>query len=107
MDIVNDLIDDIFDEQNQKDKVKKIKRRKAPGPDEIPMEIFKEMDEENLEEILKLPNQWWKDEDIPTETLKARIVLIYKKGCTSSYENYRPISLPNSLYKIFAAILQK
>ena len=31
--------------------IKKLKRRKAPGPDEIPTEILKEMDEENREII--------------------------------------------------------
>ena len=35
----------------------------------------------------------------------ARVVLIFKKGDTSLCENYRPISLLNSLYKIFARIM--
>ncbi len=39
--------------------------------------------------------------------MRARVVLIYKKGDTSKYENYRPISLLNTLYKLFAAILQR
>ena len=50
---------------------------------------------------------WWKEEEIPEEMLRARVVMLYKKGDTSKYENYRPISLLNSLYKIYAAILQK
>ena len=41
------------------------------------------------------------------EMLKARVVLIYKKGDTNNFDNYRPISLLNSLYKMFAAILQR
>ena len=90
-----------------KDVIKKFKDRKAPGPDEIPMEVFKEMDDKCIQEILKLINQWWKEEDIPEETLRARVVLIYKKGDTGLYENYRPISLLNSIYKIYAAIIQK
>ena len=44
---------------------------------------------------------------LKTEELKARVVLIYKEGDTNKFENYRPISLLNTLYKIFAAILQK
>ena len=44
---------------------------------------------------------------MPTEMLKAEVVLIFKKGDTNTYENYRPISLLNSSYKILAAIIQK
>ena len=87
--------------------IKKYKRRKSPGPDEIPMEIFQEMNNECLQEIANLLNIWWTEEDIPIETLKARVVLIYKKGDTGKYENYRPISLLNSIYKIYAGIIQK
>ena len=30
--------------------IKKLKRRKSPGPDEVPMEVFKEFGEKNLEQ---------------------------------------------------------
>ena len=86
---------------------KKFKRKKAPGPDELPMEICKEMELEAIEEIRSILNLWWEEESIPTETLRARVVMIYKKGDTSKYENYKPISLLNSMYKIYTAIVQK
>ena len=86
--------------------VKKLKRRKTPGPDEIPMEAFKEMDDENLEHLLKTLNEWWKHEEIPEEILEARIAMIFKKGDTSDLNNYRPIALLNSTYKIIASIIQ-
>jgi hypothetical protein len=84
----------------------KLKRRKAPGPDEIPNEVFKEMDKENREEIRKLINKWWHEEEIPEDTLRARIALILKKGDTSKLANYRPISLLNTIYKIYTSIIQ-
>ncbi len=87
--------------------IKKLKRRKAPGPDEIPTDFFKEMDEDTREEIRELLNKWWREEDIPEEELEARVVMIYKKGDTSKYENYRPISLLNTIYKLYAAIIQR
>ena len=90
-----------------RDIVKQLKRRKAPGPDEIPTELIKEMNEENLDKILALLNTWWREENIEEEDLKARVVLIFKKGDSNKFENYRPISLLNTLYKIFAAILQR
>ena len=39
--------------------------------------------------------------------MKKRVVLIFKKGDSNKFENYRPISILNTPYKIFAAILQR
>ena len=86
--------------------IEKLKRRKAPGPDEIPVELLKEMTDTNLDKIVELLTKWWKHEDIREEDLRARVVLIYKKGDTNKFENYRPISLLNALYKIIAAVMQ-
>jgi len=90
-----------------KEIIKKLKRRKAAGPDEIPIEILKELTDKNLKRILKTIIHWWTEENISEEELKARVVLIYKKGDTNNFANYRPISLLNTLYKVIAAILQK
>ena len=88
--------------------VKKLKRRKSSGPDEVPMEIFKEMDDESLRRVLGILNQWWQQEKIePEDALFARVVLLYKKGDTSNMDNYHPVSLLNTIYKIFAAIVHK
>ena len=71
------------------------------------MEIFKETNDDNLREVLKILNEWWRNEEVPESQLQARIVLIFKKGDSSDLDNFRPISLLNSLYKIFAAIIPK
>ena len=94
-------------ERKARQAIRKLKRRNAPGPDEIPTELLKELKEDNIKLIQELFTQWWNNEDIDTEKLKTRVVLIYKKGDTNKFENYRPISLLNTLYKIFAAILHK
>ena len=87
--------------------LRKFKRRRAPGPDEMQMEIFKEMDDEVLRYVLEVLNEWWNETHVPEEQLRSRLVLIFKKGDTSKLNNYRPISLLNSMYKIFTAVLQK
>jgi hypothetical protein len=74
--------------------IKKFKRHRAPGPDEIPMECPKELDEFNFQSILDLLNEWWRS--VPTDTLRARAVLIHKRGNTSNMDNYRLISLLNT-----------
>ena len=87
--------------------IKKLKRREAPGPDGIPTEIIKELSEENLQHVLDTVTSWWTNEDISEEELTARVVLIYKKGDTNKFDNYTPISLLSTLYKLFASILHR
>ena len=62
--------------------VRRPKRRKAPGPDEIPIEFFKEVNDDNRKKVLEILNLWWEEESVPEEALRARVVLIYKNGDT-------------------------
>ena len=87
--------------------IKKLKNYKCGGPDRHCTELFKAMDIENTKTLTDTLNIWWNQEEIELEALQARVVHIYKKGCTSDLANYRPISLLNTMYKIFASIIQK
>ena len=87
--------------------IKKVKRRTAPGPDEMPTEVLKELGAECSEMVLELLNIWWRAEETQEDMLRARVVLIFKKGDTSNYEDYKPNSLLNTLYKAYAAVIQK
>ena len=87
--------------------IRKLKRGKTPGPDCVPLEVFKEMEEDQLNVVLETLNVWWRTETIPDEATKARVVLIFKKGDKTDLGNYRPISLLNTIYKLFASIIQK
>ena len=71
------------------------------------MEFFKELTDVKREILRDLLNEWWKTEKIPEEQLKARVVLIFKKGDSSDWSNFRPISFLNSIYKIIVAIIQR
>eukprot|EP00975_Prorocentrum_lima_P041493 8714651-Prorocentrum_lima.AAC.1 len=84
-----------------------MKRNKATGPDLIPVEFFKAMDEESLSTALAILNSWWQSEHIPTSALRALVVLLFKKGSREDLHNYRPISLLNTLYKLYARIIHK
>ena len=74
-----------------KDVIKDLKRHKAAGPDKIPAEFFKEMDQDSRRHVLGILNVWWDRGDMPETTLQARVVLIYKKGDKEDLGNYRPI----------------
>ena len=87
--------------------IRRLKRRKTPGPDGTPIELFKELQGPALGDILDLINQWYANKAIPLEVAQARVVLIFKKGDKSDLANYRPISLLNCIYKIYAAMIQK
>ena len=60
--------------------IKKLKRRKATGPDDMPIEALKELGEEGRSIMLEIINKWWRGEDtMPIEVCRARIALIFKK----------------------------
>ena len=86
--------------------IKKLHKNKASGPDEIPIEFYKWIDDDNLDYVLKLLNKWWTSGTLPAEKLKAHTASIYKKGDPKDQGNYRPISLLDSPYKVYASLLQ-
>ena len=85
--------------------IRKFKNNKAPGPDEIPMDFFKVLEEEAMADTVDLLREWWEKEWVLDEIMEARVVMIFRKGDSTKFENYRPISLLNSMYKIFTATL--
>ena len=50
---------------------------------------------------------WLFEGNVPDETVQAYVASIYKKGDPKNPENYRPISILNSIYKIYAGVIQK
>ena len=79
---------------------------KAPGPDALEAELFKHMPENALEIIADHINDWIRSHHVDTEQLKARVASLFKKGDFKNAENYRPISLLNTIYKLKARILK-
>ena len=86
--------------------IKKMSRGKAPGPDNVTTDWIKDLDRENRKWLLGLINSWWEAGSFPKEMEEARVVSLYKKGDPSRQENYRPISLLNTFYKIVAAAIK-
>ena len=85
----------------------KLKTKKAPGPDEVGNELFLLLDDDNTLKLLEFYSKIWESGSIPSTWKEAIVVLLYKgKGLDTDPANYRPISLLNSIYKVFASMLQ-
>ena len=84
-----------------------MKRGKATGPDDVSAEMIKALDKENRNIVLDFFNEWWWQEAVPEKLVQAVVVSLYKKGDPKKLENYRPISLLNAMYKLFAIICKK
>ena len=86
--------------------LKKAKNRKSPGGNGIPVELYKLLDNNNLEHVLEILNQYASnpDYDIP-DWHDVTLKLLPKKGDLSLPKNYRPISLLDVLSKILSSII--
>ena len=89
------------------DALTKSKPKKAAGPDEAPNELFRLLNDDNTQRLLQFYNDIWDRGSVPKEWKEAIVISLYKgKGLDTDPANYRPISLLNSIYKVFAAMLQ-
>ncbi|CAG9319122.1 unnamed protein product [Blepharisma stoltei] len=79
--------------------------KKATGPDGVPAELIKEGEEIMKEIYWRLIRRIWKERYLPVEMKEALVVLIPKKKGTKTPEDYRPITLLNTVYKILDKII--
>ena len=85
----------------------KLKKNEAPGPDKVSNKLLLLMDPQTKTLLLGYYNQIWEHGEAPDSWKEAVVVSIYKgKGADTDPSNYRPISLLNAIYKLFAAMLQ-
>ena len=73
-------------------------RRKAPGPDEIKIELYKTLIEDTtlLQEITRCLNNFIVGQEIPQEWMESNTILIQKKSKPTTLD-LRPIALTNVL----------
>ncbi|KAM1519455.1 hypothetical protein ACFX1Z_022250 [Malus domestica] len=70
--------------------LKKMKHRKAVGPDDIPIEVWKVLGETGIAWLTDLFNRILKTKNMPNEWRKSTLVPIYKnKGDVQNCMNYR------------------
>ena len=81
--------------------MRKLKKRKAPGPDKLHNEMLVKMENTGKKAVLRLINQSWSTGMIPKNWKNAILSPILKKGKPAEDLNsYRPISITSCLGKL-------
>jgi len=80
--------------------LKKLKRTKATGLDNLPPAILKDTADIICKPLCHIINSSLRNGSFPEVWKKARVVPVFKSGKTSLPENYRPISIVPVLSKI-------
>ena len=95
--------------------IQKWENGKTPGPDGIPYEFFKHVSTmENVKQlfveattnviaILLDPLRY--GQRMPRNWAEGTIKIMYKKGDKTDIKNYRPLSMTNSIYKLFTTVV--
>ena len=93
-------------QEELKEAIKSLKREKAPGPDGLPNEIFKEADEETIEVYRKVFDQINKKKTIPNQWQKGTLIRLDKgKGKRGKCSNERGITLSSNVGKTFERVI--
>lgn len=79
----------------------------SSGPDKLPAIIFKKLVHQLSFPLAMMFNLFMQLGEIPNEWKSATVIPIFKKGASSSPENYRPISLTCIGCKIFERGIKK
>lgn len=87
--------------------IRSMNDRKAPGSDNIRVKDLKTIDIDIAEILSKFINAAVKEGKYPQELKTGIVKPIHKKGCHKNYDNYRQITILNTINKIVEKALSK
>ena len=85
--------------------IRRIPRRRAPGPDGVLGETIKCAPPAAAALLHSLFQRYWSEAYLPACLRTSRTVLLYKKGDHRRPENYRPIALANTVAKTYTMVV--
>ena len=106
IDIKNDRTGIGFSSSDVYKYLKKVKAKKAPGPDAISGHILKNCASVLSSPLAMLFNISYQTGDLPEDWKSAYVVPIHKSDKKDDIENYRPVSLTSLVMKIFEKCLR-
>ena len=84
-----------------------MKKGKSPGIDGLPVEFYLTFWEILEAHLIRVYNEAFTEQELSYSQNLAVLTLLHKKGDKTNLQNYRPVSLLNSDYKILAAVLSR
>ena len=84
-----------------------LSNNKTPGPDEIPNELLKHLPASMQDAIHQLFILMWMTSTTPDAWKQSETILLHKKNDETLLENYRPIALANTMYKLWTGLIQE
>ncbi|KAI5734561.1 hypothetical protein M8J77_007970 [Diaphorina citri] len=85
--------------------LKNMKNKKAPGPDNVPTELLKILDDNGLIALADLFNSIYDLGSIPKEWLSSTFITLPKKTNAKECSDYRTIALMSHTLKLFLKII--
>jgi hypothetical protein len=85
--------------------IKRLKSKKAPGPEGLTNEFIKALPEDALRNLLDILNIIFDIETLPLQWSEANITNLHKDGPVTIPANYRPVALLNNSLKLFTRML--
>lgn len=101
-----DIMKEITEEEVTRT-LRTFKKRKAPGPNEVPIECLQNSSKNSTEWLTKIFNFVSKNAKSPLDWKDGVMYTLYKGGDETLCSNRRPVVLLNSSYKLFMKILTK
>ena len=104
--VVNEEVNCVSREE-VKNALRRMKKGKAVGPDELPVEVWKCMGEMGIKFLTRLFNRLLMGERMPEEWRRSVLIPIYKnKGDAQCCGNYRGIKLMSHTMKVWERIIE-
>ena len=101
------LCEGLVTEEECREAVFSMKNNKSPGSDGLSSEFYKNFWDDVKFLVIESINEGFQKRELSESQRLAILTLLYKKGDKQCLENWRPISLLNTDYKILAKVLCK
>ena len=99
-------VEDISGEE-VRTRLRKMKKGKAQGPDDIPVEVWIALGNKDVEFLVNFFNRLLRGEKMPDERRRSVIVPLYKcKGDIKKCGNYRGIKLMSHTLKLWERVIE-